>query len=182
MIFLSKLTPTIKGKGDVLSFEEKYGLLLNNIAKYLDNEEALASGAKDGSATTIYTIKHPCYDLFATIYANMFIPAQRDTVEKIFGSQRQAMNIKRVRSECLTIYSLCGEDFVKRVIKNCIDGIVGISGITGRTSQALRRELEKFFAKNTVLWYCIVANSIYSIGFSQHGIANRKLPADKSTI
>ena len=165
------------GDGATLSYEEKFGLLTEGIKKFLETEDKAALAGTNDLPKTIYDYKHPVYNLFGSVYANLFVAQQREEIDKIIDNPIRDVLIKRVRGECLFFHALCGKKFVDTVTSNLISGIVAISGTTGKTSQALRRELETYFVKRPILWYCAVASTIFSMAVAENSKAARKVLA-----
>ena len=171
------------GDGTKLSYEEKFGILTESIKKYLDTEDKVATLGTNDLPRTIFDSNHPAYNLFASIYANAFIGSQREEIDKILDNPIRSQIIKRVRMECLFIYGLCGESFVTTLTNNLIDGVVAMSGVSGKTALALKKELGLYFSKRPILWYCCIANSLYSAAMveSSKGIKRKLLASARSS-
>lgn len=169
MLFGKKKEPS--AMPSQMSYEDKYKLFIDNVKRYLVSEDNIAAMTTGGDMPkTIYDKEHAIFNLLGTVYANAFTQGMRDEIDKILDNHMEVriQIIRRIREECLAVYALCGADFVRTVTSNLIDGIVAMSGVTGKTSQALRRELETYFIKRPILWYVIIAGNAYAAAMADN--------------
>lgn len=152
-----------------MTFEEKYATIVKMCQRHLDEEEVIAKGSK--SIPTIYSTNHHLHALLTFVFANLFVADARRTYEAILRVESRVPFIKRLRELALMITALVGDDCIKTIIDNQIDGILRISG---QPSRALKRALVKVFKEKSTTWIIIILGGLYTTNFNMR--ADRKQP------
>ena len=160
-----------------MQFEDKYMTIVKMCTKHLEGEETLAKVSKSG-IKTIYIESHPLHAVLTFLFANLFLRDARVKYQTLMNVDTRAQVIRRVRLLALHITSLVGDDCIKQIVKNQIDGLLRLSG---SPSRALRRALEKVYADVSITWLLVILGEIYTTALDVM-VANRAAASTKTPV